>query len=357
MNEIKLIGLDLAKSVFQVHGEGEAGVRIASRRLSRGQLAKYFAKLSPCVVAMEACGSGHHWGRVIASLGHEVRLLPAREVKPFVRLPKTDASDAAAICEAARRPQLRTVPVKTVEAQAMCSAHAVRDRLIGLRTAQINMLRGHLAEYGIVAAKGREGAGRLKEIVRQGLRGEGLAPEGPGGVALPKVLGGALLALVEAIDAIECSIEAIEKDIGCAAAADEKVRRLRAVDGLGVLSASALVAFAGDVTRFKSARSFVAWLGLAPKVEASGGKTRIGKISKAGNAYVRRLLIHGARSLIHWSEQDKAGGRSAWIGAMLERRPKAVVIVAVAGKLARIAWAMLASGDSYRRRTRMEATA
>lgn len=344
MDKLNVIGLDLAKRVFQVHGESDPGVRIASRKLSRGQVDSYFARLPSCVVAMEACGSAHHWGRVIAGHGHEVRLLPAREVKPFVRLPKTDASDAAAICEAARRPQLRTVPVKTVEAQAMCTAHAVRDRLTGLKTAQVNMLRGHMAEYGIVAATGREGAGRLKELVRQGLAQQGL-----GGTALPDILSGALLALVEAIDATERSIEAIEKDIKRAAKADEKVRRLRQVDGLGELSSTALVAFAGDITRFKSARAFVAWLGLAPKVEASGGKTRIGKISKAGNAYVRRLLIHGARSLIHWSQQDKAGGKSAWIEAMLARRPKAVVIVAVAAKLARIAWTMLASGQSYRR--------
>lgn len=350
MREITVIGLDLAKSVLQVHGERAPGEVVVSRRLSRSQVEAYFAKLPACVVAMEACASAHHWGRVISGHGHEVRLLPAREVKPFVRLPKTDASDAAAICEAARRPRLRTVPVKTVEAQAMCTAHAVRDRLIGIRTQQINMLRGHLAEYGIVAATGREGAVRLKGIVRQGL-GK------PGGEALPKLLSGSMLALVEAIDATELAIEAIDKDIRRAAAQDEKSRRLGKVDGLGVLSSTALVAFAGDVTRFKGARAFVAWLGLAPKVEASGGKTRVGRISKAGNAYVRRLLIHGARSLIHWSRQGKAGGKSAWIEALLARRPKAVVIVAVAAKLARIAWAMLARGQSYRRPGQAEAAA
>jgi len=345
MNEVRIIGLDLAKNVFQVHGENEQGMRVLSRRLSRGQVSAFFAKLPACVVAMEACGSAHHWGRVIASFGHSVRLLPAREVKPFVRLPKTDASDAAAICEAARRPQLRTVAVKTVAAQAACTAHAVRDRLMRLRTAQINMLRGHLAEYGIVAATGREGAGRLKELVRQGLGGEEGHSE-----TMPKLLTGALLALVETIDAIELSIESIEKDIRRAARADGRIRRLEEVDGIGRLSASALVAFAGDPARFKNARAFVAWLGLAPRVEASGGKMRIGTITKAGNEYVRRLLVHGARSLIHWSQQDKAGGRSAWIDALLARRPKAVVIVAVAAKLARIAWAMMTSGQSFRPR-------
>lgn len=344
MSEIRMIGLDLAKSVFQVHAESEPGVRVASRRLRRGQVRGFFARLPPCVVAMEACGSAHHWGRIIGSFGHEVRLLPAREVKPFVRLPKTDASDAAAICEAARRPRLRTVPVKTVAAQAMCTAHAVRDNLTRLRTAQINMLRSHLAEYGIIAATGCEGVGHLKELVRQGL-----VRDGAEGEPLPGLLAGTLLALVESLDAIERSIDAIEKDIRRAARTEEKARRLEQVDGLGLLSASALVAFAGDVSRFRSARAFVAWLGLAPKVEASGGKTRIGSISKAGNEYVRRLLIHGARSRIYWSQQGKAGGKSSWIEALLQRRPMAVVIVAVAAKLARIAWAMLATGQPYRR--------
>src|SRR5262245_6799384 len=328
MSEIRMIGLDLAKSVFQVHAESEPGVRVASRRLRRGQVRGFFARLPPSVVAMEACGSAHHLGRIIGSFGHEVRLLPAREVKPFVRLPKTDASDAAAICEPA----------------ASARTGAVRDNLTRLRTAQINMLRSHLAEYGIIAATGCEGVGHLKELVRQGL-----VRDGAEGEPLPGLLAGTLLALVESLDAIERSIDAIEKDIRRAARTEEKARRLEQVDGLGLLSASALVAFAGDVSRFRSARAFVAWLGLAPKVEASGGKTRIGSISKAGNEYVRRLLIHGARSRIYWSQQGKAGGKSSWIEALLQRRPMAVVIVAVAAKLARIAWAMLATGQPYRR--------
>jgi len=336
MEKITVIGLDLAKSVFQAHGANAAGARVFSRRLSRTQLAAFFAKQPPCIVAMEACGGAHHWGRLIAGFGHEVRMLPAAEVTPFVREPKTDASDAAAIAEAAVRPALRTVPLKTPEAQALCSAHALRDRLIAMRTMQINMLRSHLSEYGMVAATGREGQAELKELVRTGLAGQ------------PATLAGALLALVEAMDAGEAAIAAVDYEIAAAAKPMEAVARLREVDGIGLLSASALVAFGGDLARFKSSRAFVSWLGLAPKVEKSANTVRIGSITKKGNEYLRRLLVHGARSLLHWSSLGKAGGRRPWLEDMLKRRPKPVVIVALAAKLARIAWVILVRGGRYR---------
>lgn len=336
MGEVRMIAVDLAKRFFQVHGSDAGGAAIFNRSLPRSKLVAFLAGQPRCVVAMEACGSAHHWGRTFAAMGFQVRLLPAREVKPFVRLPKTDASDAAAIAEAARRPQLRTVPVKSAAAQAVCSAHAIRERLVAARTAQINMLRSHLAEFGIVSATGREGFRRLEDLVRTGL-GD-----------LPAALTGSLLALVETIAAVEKGIAAVEGEIASTAQANDDVRRLRTIPGLGLLSASAVLAFAGDMRRFESGRAFVAWLGLSPRVEASGGKARHGGITKQGQVYVRTLLIHGARAVVYWKSQGKAGGRSPWLDALAQRRPAPVVITAMAAKLARIAWAVVVRGGEYR---------
>ena len=333
MTDVRLMGLDLAKNVFQVHGVDGEGARLWSRRLRRDGLAAFFARQPRCVVAMEACAGAHHWGRVLAAMGHEVRLIPAREVKPFVRLPKTDASDAAAIAEAARRPELRRVPVKTEACQAVCAAHRARDQLMRRRTSLINALRAHLAEFGITAPAGEAGRTRLFEQVR----GRQMAD-------LPELLGLALQGLLEAIEALERSIAAIEQGLSAAAKADAAAQRLRAVPGIGWLTASALVAFAFEARRFKSARRFVAWLGLAPRVEASGGRTRITGITKSGPEYLRRLLVHGARARL----RAKASAGDPWLTGLLARRPRAVTITALAAKQARIAWAMMAREEAYR---------
>ena len=333
MSEVTLIGLDLAKSVFQLHGVDGGGARVFSRRLRRDAVYAFFARQPRCVVAMEVCASAHYWGRMLEQMGHVVRLIPAREVKPFVRLPKTDASDAAAIAEAARRPELRHVPVKTEACQATCSAHRARDQLMRRRTSLSNALRAHLAEFGIVAPAGEAGRRRLFEQVR----GQDLAN-------LPALLGLAVQGLLEAIEAIERAISAIERGLSTAAKADAASQRLQAVPGIGPLTASALVAFTGDARRFRSARRFVAWLGLAPRVEASGGRTRIGGITKSWPEYLRRLLVHGARSRL----RVRAGANDPWFNGLLARRPRAVAITALAAKHARIAWAIMAREEAYR---------
>jgi transposase len=335
MADVTLIGLDLAKNVFQVHGVDGEGARVWSRRLRRDGVCAFFARQPRRVVAMEACAGAHHWGRVLATMGHEVRLIPAREVKPFVRLPKTDVSDAAAIAEAARRPELRRVPVKSEACQAVCAAHRARDQLMRQRTSSINALRAHLAEFGITAPAGEAGRSRLFEQVR-----------GRETADLPELLCLALQGLLEAIEALERSIAAIEQGLSAATNADAAARRLQAVPGIGRLTASALVAFAGDARRFESARAFVSWLGLAPRVEASGGRTRIMGITKSGPEYLRRLLVHGARSRL----RAKASARDPWLTALLARRPRAVAITALAAKQARIAWALMAREETYRPR-------
>lgn len=335
MSDVTLIGLDIAKSVFQVHRVNADGTRVLSRRLRRRQVIEFFARQPRCLIAMEACAGSHYWGRVFQDLGHSVRLLPAREVKPFVRRPKTDVSDAAAIAEAARRPELRSVPVKSETNQAECSAHATRDLLVRQRTAFINALRAHLLEFGVVAPAGAAGRARLFEQVRGAELEE-----------LPELLGVAAQGILEAIEALERSAAAIEDALATKAKANATAKRLQEVPGIGPLTASALVAFAGDPRRFKSARHFVAWLGLAPRVEASGGRTRIGGITKSGPEYLRRLLVHGARSLL----RVKPGARDPWFNRLLARRPAAVAITALAAKQARIAWAMMDRDEPYRPR-------
>lgn len=335
MDNATLIGLDLAKGVFQAHGMDAEGNRLFSRRLRRSGVMAFFTRQPQCVVAMEACAGAHYWGREIGGLGHTVRLLPAREVKPFVRFPKTDASDAAAIAEAARRPELRSVPVKTEACQALCSAHKARDQLMRRRTSLINALRAHLAEFGITAPRGDAGRARLFEWVR----GEQLDP-------FPDLLRLAAQGLLEAIEAIERSTAAIERGLKAVTKADATAQRLQAVSGIGDLTSSALVAFTGDPHRFKSARQFVAWLGLAPKVRASGSRTRISGITKSGPEYLRRLLVHGARSAL----RVKPEVRDPWFNALVARRPIVVAVTALAAKNARIAWALMTREEAYRPR-------
>jgi transposase len=337
--QVTTIGLDLAKHVFQVHGADREGRAVLRKRLRRGEVEAVFRSLPPCLVGMEACGTAHHWARVIGALGHEVRLLPPSYVKPYVKRGKTDAADAEAICEAAARPSMREVPVKSAEQQALLMLHRVRDLLVRQRTALLNAVRGHMAEFGIVAPQGRRRVGELIALA-----------VGEGGAELPSLARQALRELAAALESLDRRIEQAEAAIlawhkGCGAS-----RRLAAIPGIGPVTASAIVATVGDARQFGSARHFAAWLGLVPKQNSSGGKQRQGGISKQGDRYLRRLLVVGATAVIRFARGPAGATPSAvWARALLERRPARLVTVALANKTARIAWAVLARGETYRK--------
>jgi transposase len=335
MAEITTIGLDLAKSVFQVHGIDANGRVIVAKSLRRGQLLAFFAKLPPCLVGMEACATAHHWARSLMTLGHTVKLMPPAYVKSYVWRGKNDATDAAAICEAVTRPSMRFVPVKAVEAQAALMAHRARDLLIRQRTQLINALRGHLAELGLVAAQGREGLATLVERVTAS------GPE-----ALPESVRAALLPLIAQLAALQTQIGALEKLIHVQHKQSAVSRRLEAIPGVGVLVATALTATVTDPGAFKSGRDLAAWIGLVPRQNSSGGKQRLGHISKQGDRYLRKLLVSGAAAVVRYARQKP--GKYPWLDQLLARRPAKVVIVALANKIARIAWVVLARGETYR---------
>ncbi len=337
--EITTIGLDIAKRVFQVHGADASGRAELRRKLQRGEVLAFFEGLpTACLVGIEACGTAHHWAREIAALGHEVRLLPAAYVKPYVKRGKTDAADAEAICEAVTRPRMRAVPIKTAEHQAALLLHRTRDLLVRQRTGLINAVRGHMAEFGIVAPQGAKRVGELVALI-----------VGEDEAALPALARQSLRLLAAELAALEGRIEQAEAAIMSWHRESNASRRLAAIPGIGPITASAIVATVGDASQFRSARHFAAWLGLVPKQRSSGAKQRQGGISKQGNPYLRRLLVVGATAVIR-----HAGGRLAatpsgmWAKALLERRPARLVSVALANKTARIAWALLVRGQTYR---------
>jgi transposase len=337
---ISTIGFDLAKNVFQVHGVDEAGEVVVRRQLRRGQVIPFFAGLDPCLVGMEACGSAHYWARELAALGHEVRLIPPSYVKPYVRRQKNDAADAAAICEAVTRPSMRFVPVKGVEAQTVLVLHRTRSLLVKSRTMLVNALRAHLAEFGHVAPQGPAGLSRLVELIDQpASAGE---PAGVPAAALP-----ALTSLTDQIATLGERIGEIERAIRVEHAASQSSRRLASVPGIGPIIASALAATVPDPAVFRSGREFAAWLGLTPRQNSSGGKQRLGPISKKGDRYLRTLLVLGATALLRRRDGLSPGHR-AWLEKLLASKPARLVTVALANKLARIAWAVLAHGDTYR---------
>ena len=281
------IGLDLAKTVFQVHGVGAEGEVVIARKLRRRTMLEFFGRLAPCVVAMEACGSAHHWGRQLVALGHEVKLIPPAHVKPYVRRNKTDAADAAAICEAAMRPGQRFVALRSIDNQAAVMRHRVREQLVGQRTALLNALRGHLSEIGLVAAGGAQHAYRLQRMLADG------ADEN-GEIVIPERVRVALAPLAAQIDALDQAIAAIDDKLIETVKADEKVRRLMTIPGVGPVIATAVVATVGEVASFASGREFAAFLGLTPRQHSSGGKKRLGRITKMGDRYLRKLLVVGA---------------------------------------------------------------
>jgi transposase len=331
--QVVTVGLDLAKSVFQLHGVDAHGKAVLAKRLRRGAVLGFFASLPPCVVAMEACGTAHHWAREITKLGHTVRLLPPRYVKPYVKRQKNDAADAEAICEAAQRPTMRFVPVKTEEQQGLLVIHRVREMLVRQRGQLINALRGHLAEFGIVAP---QGAHRVSDLTAR------LAE--PGDEMIPAAARAVLQVLVDQLRDTGRRIDELDERLRARARSDEVCRRLMTIPGVGPITATALAATIGDAKVFASGRHLAAWLGLVPRQRSSGGKERLGGISKAGDGYLRRLLVQGAQALLRWR-----GRATPWVEGLLRRRPVNVAAVAIANKTARITWAVMVKGEAYRR--------
>jgi transposase len=329
------IGLDLAKTVFQVHGADGEGRPVLRKRLRRGQVLGFFAQLPPCLVGLEACASAHYWARELQGLGHEVRLIPPQYVKPFVKTNKNDAADAEAICEAVLRPTMRFAAVKSADQQSVLMLHRSRELLVRQRTMLINALRGHCGEFGLIAAQGARKVAALIEVI------EDLDDH-----RLPSLAREALISLVVQLRAAEERIAGLEKELMAWHRCNEASLRLATIPGVGVITATALVATVGDATQFRSARQFAAWLGLVPRQQSSGGKDRLGRISKRGDGYLRRLLVHGARTVLFWSRRRKET-RSDWLEAMLARRPTNVVMVAMANKTARVVWAMLSRGEAF----------
>lgn len=335
--QVTTIGLDLGKRVFQVHGVDATGQAVFRRRLRRSEVAAFFATTPACLVGIEACATAHFWARLIGSSGHEVRLIPPSYVKPYVRRSKTDAADAEAICEAVARPNMRFVPVKSAAQQAMLVQHRARDLLVRQRTMLINALRGHLAEFGIIAPTGRHHVADLLNLLQEA-----------DDVVLPALARESLTALIAQLHALEQRIEAIEGMIMREHKANPVSRRLATVPGIGPITASAIAATITDPVAFKSGRELAAWIGLVPRQHSSGGKQKLGRVSKQGDRYLRRLLTVGATSVMR-RLPGKTDGYSAWIRSLLERRPFRLVSLAVANKMARIAWALMARDDEYRR--------
>jgi transposase len=333
--QITTIGLDIAKNVFQVHCIDAAEKVVVRKQLRRGQLMKFFETLPPCLVGMEACATAHYWARELTKLGHEVRLMPAKDVKAYVKRNKTDAADAEAICEAVRRPTIRFVGVKSAEQQGRLMQHRARDLLMRQRTQVINALRAHMAELGIVAAQGREGLKTLLAIIAD-----------DGDERLPIDARASLIVLAAQLQALQTLVGSIQKRIIAQHRASEESKRVATIPGIGVLGASAIAATVTDPSAFRSGRDFAAWVGLVPRQDSTGGKPKLGPISKQGDRYLRRLLVVGAHAVLRRAKQSPQN--YPWLAQLLARRPFKVVAIALANKMARVAWALLARGSTYR---------
>jgi transposase len=334
--QVTTIGLDIAKSVFQVHGVDARGRAVLRKRLARAKVLEFFVNLPRCVIGLEACGGAHHWARELIRLGHDARLMPPQYVKPYVKTNKHDAADAEACCEAVQRPNMRFVPVKTEGQQALLMLHRVRDQLIGQRTAMINALRGHLAELGIVAAQRRTGLRQLLEILGE------VEDE-----RIPPLTREVLQLLVAQLRELETKVADLDRRLVAMTRSDATCRSLVAVPGIGPVIATAFAATVPDARAFRSGRHLAAWLGLVRRQHATAGKALKLGISKRGDGYLRRQLIHGARSLVKVSA-GHTGRLWSWVNGLRARRPFNVVVAAVANKLARILWAMLSRGEAYR---------
>ena len=328
------IGIDLAKNFFQVHAIEREGAPAVARKLSRGKVLGFFAQAAPCRVGMEACGSSHYWAREIQALGHEVVLIPPAYTKPYVKRGKNDANDAAAICEAMSRPDMRFVPIKSADQQAVLMLHKTRELLVKQRTMTVNALRGHLSEFGLIAPKGIH---RVKELLALALADE----------TLPEAAKQASAMLASHSGGLDEKIDDLEKTIARASGNNQTSQLLDEIPAFGPLIASAIAALTPDPRVFRSGSDFSASLGLTPSQHSSGGKDKLGAIAKKGNRYLRKMLVVGCTSVLRVAHKHK-GALAEWIVAMRARKPERVVAVALANKLARIAWAMMSTGESFR---------
>jgi len=336
MQTITTIGLDIAKSVFQVHGVDVQGQVVIRRQLKRRYVLAFFQKLAPCLVGIEACASSHHWSRALQALGHTVRLMPPAYVKPYVKRQKNDAADAEAICEAVTRVNMRFVPTKTPEQQSCLMLHRTRHLFIRQQTSVINVIRAHLAELGIVAPVGRKGVEELLDVVAD-----------PSDKRVPEVARACLAALGAQLRRLKEQILEFDRIILAWHRSSETSRRLDAIPGVGPMLATALVASIADPQAFRSGRNFSAWIGLVPKQHSSGGKDRLGSISKQGDRYLRSLFMAGALAVIRYAKINGTKHRP-WLKALLARRPTKVAAIALANKIARMVWAMMARGERYK---------
>jgi len=337
MKSITTIGLDIAKNVFQLHGVNENGHVILRKSLRRGQMLAFFSELPPCLIGMEACATSHHWARTLMALGHEVRLIPPAYVKPYLRRQKNDAADAAAICEAVTRPSMRFVPVKSEEQQATLMLHSARELLVSQRTALINALRGHFAEFGIVVAQGARNVRLLVAIIHDESDAD-----------LPADARAALRPLASTLIDIEVQIADLSKEILVAHRSNDVSIRLATIPGIGPIVASSLTASIADASVFRSGREFAAYLGLVPRQHSTGGKPRLGRITKMGNRRLRKLLVIGAHAALYSIKSGKTNTPLAdWARSLLANKPFKLVAVALANKMARIAWAVMTRKTIY----------
>ena len=336
MQAITTIGLDIAKSVFQVHGVDAGGNVVLRRQLKRRYVLAFFQKLPPCLIGIEACASSHYWSRELQALGHKVRLIPPAYVKPYVKRQKNDSADAEAICEAVSRPNMRFVETKTPEQQSCLMLHRTRHLFIRQQTAVINSIRAHLAEFGIVAPVGRNGVEELLGVVAD-----------TNDNRLPVVARACLAALGAQLRMLKARILEFDRLIMAWHRSSEASKRLDEIPGVGPVLATALVASVADAKAFRSGRDFSAWIGLVPKQHSSGGKERLGNISKQGDRYLRSLFTTGALAVIRYAKIHGTRHRP-WLTALLARRPTKVAAIALANKMARMAWAMMARGERYK---------
>ncbi len=335
--KITTIGLDIAKSVFQAHGIDKDGTVVLMKRMHRKQMLPFFSKLPSCLIGIEACATAHHWARTLVSLGHEVKLMPPTYVRAYVKRGKNDAADAEAICEAVLRPNMRFVPVKSPDQQSILMVHRTRSLVVRQRTMAANAMRAHLAEFGLAA---NPGVRNLMKLIRKTF--DEIEPD----KQLPEMARTALAVLARRLCELEEELKALDRtllDWHCQNAASQ---RLAAVPGIGVITATAIVATVSDPGGFRSGRQFAAWLGLVPKQNSSGNKLRLGGISKQGDRYLRRLLVVGATAVIRHSK-NKNTPLANWLRGLLEKKPVRLVSVALANKTARIAWALLAHDRTY----------
>jgi transposase len=334
--DITTIGLDLATRVFQVHAVNEVGDVVVRKTLRRGQVLRYFEQLAPCLVGIEACGTSHYWARELTKCGHQVRLMPPAYVKPYVKRGKTDAGDAEAICEAVTRPTMRFVAIKSAEQQAALTLHRTRDLFVKQRTQSVNMIRGLLAEFGIETGRGLERALMLARCIA-----EGQLPD------IPPLAAKMIASLAGQVLDLQTRLRGIEREMLNQLRSNELAKRLATIPGIGPVCATALAASVTDPHQFRSGRQFAAWLGLTPLQHSSGGKERLGRISKMGDKYLRRLLVVGMTSLVRRAKY-KPEAVDSWLANLLSRKPARVVTVALANKAARVVWAIMVRGGVYR---------